>query len=220
MPRAKHSIDVAFPARRYLRIVMERDLTAIPRPEWSNGVLATLAVAGCSRCYGTGITFERRLVTYERHVGTLYLSVCACALRRVFRDCYGRFLGIEFQNYRAYGPSIQFGRGIVGNGFSYSRRDEEFCADFCGIARRALDDSDWRLFQLRYLQRLPLAKCAKRFNTTRGNLIHAVYRIEAELGWAYRSNKPCALHPLGEYYNVRAAVVPHYAKPTKFRRIV
>jgi hypothetical protein len=83
---------------------------------------------------------------------------------------------------------------------SYGRPHEEYCADFYLVTKRALDETEWRLFQLHFLQQLPWRECCPKLSLDRGRFFHAVYASVAKLGTAYMNIKPYPLFPLSAYF--------------------
>jgi hypothetical protein len=83
---------------------------------------------------------------------------------------------------------------------AYSRKREEFMADFVLIARRVLDEEQYRLFRIYFLLGADWRLCAARMNLERGILFHSIYRIERTLGRAFAETEPYGLYPLDEYF--------------------
>jgi hypothetical protein len=83
---------------------------------------------------------------------------------------------------------------------AYSRKREEFMADFCLISRRTLEPAEHQLFRFYFLLRADWKLCAKRLKMERGALFHAIYRIERKLGRAFAETEPYGLFPLDEYF--------------------
>ncbi|MGA3024313.1 MAG: hypothetical protein ABSF98_06055 [Bryobacteraceae bacterium] len=82
----------------------------------------------------------------------------------------------------------------------WSRKNEEFIADFCLVSRRALDDFEYRIFQYHFLLGADWKLCCRKLGTDRGKFFHEVYRIEQRLGRVFRELRPYALYPLDEYF--------------------
>jgi hypothetical protein len=104
----------------------------------------------------------------------------------------------------------------------YSRRHEEFMADFTLIARRELSDSDYRIFRIYHLLGADWRLASERLNMDRGNFWHAVYRIEQKLGRAYCETQPYPLFPLDEYFGWttrNTKVRPLQPKPPRKSRL-
>ena len=104
----------------------------------------------------------------------------------------------------------------------YSRKREEYMADFCVVTRRALGDEDYKLFRYAFLLGADYRLCMRQLNVDRGTFFHDVYRMEERLGRYYAEMEPYPLYPLDEYFggpirkdNVRArtAAVPRARTP-------
>lgn len=83
---------------------------------------------------------------------------------------------------------------------SWGRKDEEYIADFCLVARRTLDDFEYKLFRYHFLLGADWRLCRRKLGIERGNFFHAIYRIEQKLGRVFRELEPYSLYPLDEYY--------------------
>jgi hypothetical protein len=83
---------------------------------------------------------------------------------------------------------------------TFGRRNEEYLADFFLVSKRTLNEDDFQLFQMYFLQRKAYFDCLPKLQLSRGNFFHAVYRIEATLGKVFRELKPYALYPIDEYF--------------------
>lgn len=158
--------------------------------EWRESELHYLAYVRCTSCKGTGV---RRRVREE-------LVPCRCALRAMFRACFERFRLChergKFKQPAAFDrtPSGKTNRGTWG------RKEEEYLADFELVAKRTLDPWHYRLFRWYFLLGADWRLCAKRLRIDRGNLYHAVYRIEERLGFAFATIEPYALYPPRDYF--------------------
>jgi len=83
---------------------------------------------------------------------------------------------------------------------SYSRKREEFIADFCLVSRRSLDDEEHTLFKYHFLLGADWKLCCRRLKIDRGSFFHMVYRIEQKLGRIFCELEPYALYPINEYF--------------------
>jgi len=83
---------------------------------------------------------------------------------------------------------------------SYSRKREEFVADFTLVSRRFLDDFDYRIFRYFFLLGADWKLCCRQMKMDRGNFFHMVYRIEQILGRAFADLEPYGLYPLSDYF--------------------
>ena len=82
----------------------------------------------------------------------------------------------------------------------WSRKDEDFIADFCLVSRRELNDFEHRIFRFHFLLGADWRLCCRRLQMDRGNFFHAVYRIQQKLGRIFRELEPFALFPLDVYF--------------------
>lgn len=73
-------------------------------------------------------------------------------------------------------------------------------ADFCLLSRRLLNDDEHQLFRVYFLLGADWRLCARQFKLDRGNLFHAIYRIEKKLGRLFAQVEPYPLYPLDEYF--------------------
>lgn len=147
-----------------------------------------LSNESCSLCEGNG--------TVGRYAGgrpcnCVYRAIFRCCLQR-FRDCAGSGTGFGTLSWEYCSPS--------GGGRVYSRKQEEYMADFCLVSQRVLSAKDYRLFRDYFLLGADWDDVADRLLLARGNFFHAVYRIERQLGRAFAEIRPYALYPLDEYF--------------------
>jgi hypothetical protein len=170
--------------------------------EWSRSETLTLAKATCAHCQGTGVRFQ------GRHKSE---SPCCCVYRNIFRACYRRFRDCVLDKGRISPVSLDWSVASEGKRF-YSRKVEEYIADFCTVSRRALDNEQYRLFRLHYLLGADWKLCARHFRLDRGSFFHRIYEVEAILGRTFRELRPFGLYPLREYFN---CVIPKGPKPAR-----
>ena len=151
--------------------------------------LIAIANDSCPHCEGTGarVTYKDRPVT------------CACAYRAAFRACLARFRQCAFGTFPSTVAWTPF-ESSGGGGHVYSRKAEEFAADFCLVARRVLTAEDHKIFRFYFLLGADWALAAKKLGMVRGNFFHAIYRIERLLGRAFVELAPYPLYPLNEYF--------------------
>lgn len=166
---------------------------------WTDRDCLALALVTCNRCFGSG---AYPASSPER------LTVCNCVLRAVFRACYEKWRAVSSdQIVSRLGSSAlsRFGRRQAGRRTClWARPGEEYRADFELIARRALDASHFAIFRLHFVEGLDWKACCARLHIDRGNFFHNVYRIEQQLGKAYREAAPYALFPVYEYFSMSA----------------
>jgi hypothetical protein len=93
---------------------------------------------------------------------------------------------------------------------TWGRKDEEFIADFSLVARRALSDSEHRLFRYHFLLGADWKLCTRKLGMDRGNFFHSVYRIEQKLGRLFRELQPYPLFPLDDYFHGPSRMAPAF----------
>ena len=178
--------------------------------EWNVSELYMLGAASCTNCRGSGI---HRVKKGE-------LVPCGCALRTVFRACYQRFrIGVTRGKYRV----ATFERNPRGKTHRshWSRKEEEYIADFELVSRRHLDDFHHKIFRYHFLLGADWKLCGRRLGMTRGAFFHAVYRIEQHLGKTFYELEPYALYPPRDYFAVRLrAGVKPCTEPPKAARVM
>lgn len=148
------------------------------RKRWKDkaplGVVAALALASpvCGFCGGSG---------------EMPWDYCACVYRRAFRECLIRYWAIEagFASWTCSRDGAS----------TWGYRGAEYAADFVIAARRALDAEGMRLFVLYFIQHADWRACAKKLRMDRGQLFHALYRMEALLGRAFLETRPYSIYP-------------------------
>jgi hypothetical protein len=158
--------------------------------KWSRSDTLVLALDYCARCHGMGLRGERRGAS----------NPCNCVLREIFRACYNRFCHCVNKEKHLSRVTLQFTAGCDGR-MAYSRKDEEYCADFYLVSKRHLDESEFRIFRFHFLLGADWKLCCRKLDMDRGSFFHAVYRIERKLGRVFRELQPYGLFPLDEYFH-------------------
>ena len=153
--------------------------------QWDRSNTIGMATESCKYCEGNGTR-----VVYKTKA-----SPCNC----VFRACLKRFRDCV-SNGTPFGTVSWEFCGGAGGRRVYSRKQEEYMADFCLVSRRVLDEEDHRLFRYYFLLGADWQLCARQLKMDRGNFFHAIYRIERTLGRAFSEIKPYPLYPLDEYF--------------------
>jgi hypothetical protein len=98
----------------------------------------------------------------------------------------------------------------------YSRKKEEYTADFCLVSRRALDGFEQKVFRYHYLLGADWKLCARQLKVDRGTIYHVIYRIESRLGQVFAELKPYPLYPLDEYFGGLLRREPHVAATAEY----
>lgn len=164
--------------------------------QWNRSSAIGLALASCTQCGGHGMRELQRGLE----------KPCHCVFRAVFRACYDRFR--EYSNASEQPGSVTLENNHGPYGYRlYSLKRQEFVADFCASARRALDETDHRIFRYVFLLGAGIELCCRHLGIDRGYLFHRIYEIEEALGRYLAEVQPYPLWPVDEYMGgtVRAA---------------
>ena len=163
------------------------DVADVPDAVRSDDI--ALANNKCTFCGGVGA-----LVTGGKY------RTCNCVWRAIFRACLERYEQIADGNVA---PSVCLTRFHDGQAAScmWSRKNEEYLADFHLVSMRNLNAFDRRVFTAHFIEGGDWRGCSESLKIDRGAFFHAVYRIERKLGRVFRELKPYALYPLREYFS-------------------
>ncbi len=165
--------------------------------EWTRSETLVLALHNCTQCRGTGLRLGAK--------GSL--SPCNCVLRSIFRICYDRFVRCAEQERYVSRVTLEAHRGRS-RPSTWGRKDEEYIADFCLVAKRVLTEFEHQLFRYHFLLGADWKLCARKCSIDRGTFFHALYRIEQKLGRTFRELEPYALFPLDEYFHGPSRIGP------------
>jgi len=160
-------------------------------PELRSTLLA-LARQGCVKCLGLGAT-----------VGPNRTGLtCHCVYRNVFRVCLARFRQCTSKEKYVSRVSLEANPGGRRK-HTWGLKNEEYIADFCLVAQRALgrDTQRHRIFRFHFLLGAEQPEISRRIGLDRGEYFHELYRIESILGHAFCSTEPYALFPVDEYFS-------------------
>jgi len=124
---------------------------------------------------------------------------CHCVYRAIFRACYNRFRDCVANGAQTSTVSLEFCPGKDGRR-TYSRKKEEYIADFCLVSRRALTPFDYEVFRNHFLLGADWRLCCRQMQIDRGTFFHALYRIQHKLGRIFREIRPYSLYPVDEYF--------------------
>ena len=168
-----------------------------------NGQYIALALVGCVRCNGLGISDQGACICVDRSVFRIVLNK--------FRQCAsGGHLGRPF-----FLNGTSRAQGKVSDG----RKNEDYMADVWLVSKRTLTNpTEWAIFRFHHLLGADWKLCCRQLKIDRGNFFHAVYRIEAKLGKVFRELQPYALWPVDEYFQGntrRVAVLPFPIQPAR-----
>jgi hypothetical protein len=148
----------------------------------------SLALDTCSKCCGSGVKLGLRI------------EPCGCVTRNIFNQLLRRYIliGNEQMTVSSCVPTLVAGGSD--SRFCWSRKNEEFSADFYLLAKRTLAPKDFSIFRLYCLAGCNWKYCVEVLNVSRGDFFHAVYRIQETVGKAAVELRPHALYPLREYF--------------------
>jgi hypothetical protein len=108
--------------------------------QWERSNVIGLARASCTLCHGYGLRPVLRGEEYP----------CNCVFRAVFKACYRRFR--ECVALGAHTNAVTWERCGGPSGYrAYSRKREEFMADFVIVSRRTLEDLEYGIFRSHFL---------------------------------------------------------------------
>ncbi len=164
-------------------------LEDILKMQWTRSNTIGIAKNQCTYCSGNGT----RLVRNGKEVP------CNCVFRGIFRACLNRFRTCASKGLHTSTVTLELCHGREGRR-TYSRKREEYMADFCLVSRRALDDFEHKLFRFHFLLGADWKLCCRQMGIDRGTFFHTVYRIEQILGRTFAELRPYPLFPLDEYF--------------------
>ena len=151
--------------------------------EWNRSETLALSSAKCKHCTGTGL--------HERPGQPD--GPCHCVLRAIFRACFRRFVECA--------ETVSLEISVTHNtGGGWSRKNEEYMADFELIVRRTLTPEEHRIFRYHYLLGADSRLCCRKLGMEKGSFFHVIYRIQHKLGQAFRETEPYGLYPTDEYF--------------------
>jgi hypothetical protein len=158
--------------------------------EWTRSETLALASPGCNTCLGVGLRKSRGDSMYP----------CNCVFRAIFRACFERFRDCMTREKYVSKVSLDTLASKSHRG-SWSRKNEEYAADFCLVSKRNLTEAEYSILRYHFLLGADWKMCCRKFQMDRGNFFHAVYRIQQKLGRVFRELEPYALFPVDEYFN-------------------
>jgi hypothetical protein len=166
-----------------------RVVSGVTASVWGRSEVIGLAKASCSFCHGYGLLPRLRAVE----------APCGCVFRAIFHACFARYQECEALAPHTNGATLERGGGPTGYRM-YSRRREEYAADFVLVSRRSLAPPDYDLFRLHYLRGGEWRQCCEALHMDRGTFFHHVYPITERLGRVFAELKPYPLYPVAEYF--------------------
>jgi hypothetical protein len=156
--------------------------------QWNRSSAIGLALASCTQCGGHGMRELQRGLD----------KPCHCVFRAIFRACYEQFREYVNASEQPGAVTLESNHGPTGYRL-YSLKRQEYVADFCLAARRALTEADYKLFRYVFLLGADIGLCNRFLEVGRGDYFHGIYRIEETLGQYLAELKPYPLYPVDEY---------------------
>ena len=156
---------------------------------WTRSEVIGIAKASCTFCHGYGMLPVLHGVQVP----------CNCVFRAIFRICHARYRECEVMAAHTNGLGLERGGGPTGYRL-YSRKRQEFTADFDLVARRILVPDDYELFRLHHLGTADWRVCCRKLNVDRGTFFHRVYSVAASLGRMFAELRPYPLYPIRDYF--------------------
>lgn len=170
--------------------------------EWSRSETLVLAQQSCTFCYGLGLRPGRSGAS----------TPCNCVFRAIFRACYARFRQCASKEKYISRVSLESNPGRHRKSV-WGLKNEEYMADFVLVARRTLEEYEYKVFKYHFLLGADWNLCCRKLNIDRGTFFHEVYRIQQKLGRTFRELEPHALFPLDQYFNSRTKDVLEITSP-------
>lgn len=194
-PRAEPIQRMRFPAPRKAEQVEE-----VERFTWDRSKTLAIAAVGCVHCMGLGLKGMGRRGE---------MQPCGCVLRKAFNSVLGRYRYIQAHQERVSSCTPTIMKHGREQKRVWSRKNEEFCADFYLVSKRSLQGQEWKIFELHMLGGNDWRYCTRILGMDRGNFFHSVYRIQQKLGRIFMELRPYALFPIDEYFaGVRSEKTP------------
>jgi hypothetical protein len=170
--------------------------------EWNRSATLALSAEKCVHCRGGGLRPKER--------GDA--APCNCVLRSIFRICFERFVQCANKDLYQSRVSLENGATRDPNG-NWSRKNEEYVADFELIVRHTLSAEEYKLYRYHFVLGADWKLCVRKLKVEKGLFFHCVYRIQQKLGRAFCETSPYPLYPVRDYFNLftrdrKAALVP------------
>ncbi len=155
---------------------------------WDDSNVLGLSKAACRHCGGYGM----------RPTAAGREKPCRCVFRAAFLACYHKFREcIEAAQCNAVTldscPGCDTRR-------MFSRKREEYIADFCLVSRRTLDDLEYKVFKYHYLLGAGWKLCCRQMQIDRAIYFRTLYRVQEKLGRTFGELEPYSLYPVDEYF--------------------
>jgi hypothetical protein len=157
--------------------------------EWNRSNTLPLSRVKCASCEGSGV-----FITGEGKQ-----EPCNCVLRAMFQSCYRRFVVCAVKTSSDSRVSLEKGTSLTRSG-GWGRKQEEYVADFCLIAKRTLSEYEYKIFRYHFILGADYRLCCRKLKMDKGDFFHLIYKIKAKLGRAFKETQPYPLYPVNEYF--------------------
>jgi len=171
------------------RVWKEKPVVLEPPFNWGRAEVIGIAKLGCVYCHGYGLVPEFHGPD----------EPCNCVFRAIFQICYRRYKECQALAEHVNGVEIEQHRHRIGYRV-YSRRLQEYTADFDLVCRRILTPEHYALFRLHFLRGAEWRECCQLLRMDRGSFFHDVYRIMQRAGRVFAELKPYPLYPVADYF--------------------
>src|ERR1700726_4543626 len=117
---------------------------------WTRSETLALASQSCAQCQGLGLRLSVETLESGESQDEHESEPCNCVLRNIFRICYERFRECLCKERFIARVSLEAVHGRDTKS-TWSRKDEEYTADFFLVSRRSLSESEYRIFKYHFL---------------------------------------------------------------------
>jgi hypothetical protein len=173
----------------YKRVRRIEPAPAEIQPEWTRSEVIGIAKVTCGFCHGYGLVPVLRGAAVP----------CRCVFRAIFRICHARYRECEAMVTHTNGVGIERAGGPSGYRL-YSRKRQEYTADFALVAHRSLDPEEYGVFRLHFLGCADWRACCHTLGLDRGTFFHRVYSLTERLGRIFAELRPYPLYPVSTYF--------------------
>jgi hypothetical protein len=178
--------------------------------EWTPSIAARLSRVGCPECYGTGLPGIPKLSVGPSHQAEPVPQapsrrsappdsqgnrLCTCVYRAVFRACYRRFVHCGNLDPSLRRVSYERTVGAVDRTVSWTRRNEDFRADFHACGLRVLPKHLSQFFSFYHLHGAKEEMVCRRLGISDRHARRWMVEIETLVGREIAHLQPYSLFP-------------------------
>jgi len=124
--------------------------------------------------------------------------------REVFRVCYRRFRQCARADRSARTVRFTHMPGGVDRRLVWTRRNEDYCADFQAAGRRALAPETYRVFRFYHLLGGSTDLVSRRIGVPRRDFFRLLAEIESIVGCELALMEPYSLYPPEDYMRLNS----------------